>query len=125
MKKVLALFLIAVFMLAILPTAFAYVGSKSVYAYSTTSVRTWGNISCDYSGYFCSGTSFSGSGDVTKVTVRPKTTGGVNAANATTFSASALSGGKDYFSSDYATVDLWANTDVYNFGGSITGYWKF
>ena len=124
MKKVLVLFLIAVFMLAILPTAFAYDGSRSVYAYSTTSVRTWGNIPCDYSGYSCSGTSFSGSGDVTKVTVRPKTASGVNAANATTFSASVLSGGKDYFS-DYAAVDLWANTDVYNFGGSITGYWKF
>lgn len=124
MKRKIAATLVAVFMITTMSSALAYSGNKTVYAYSTTAVRTWGEITCSHDAYSCSGTSFSGSGSVTKITVRPKTSSGANAANATTFSASVLSGGKDYFSS-YSTVDLWANTDVYNFGGSITGYWRF
>lgn len=124
MKKLFALLIVALIAFASITTSFAYSGTKTVYAYSSTSVRSWGNIYCNRNSYYCSGTNFSGSGSVTKITVRPKLADGTNAAYATTFQRNLLSGGSDYFG-EYDEVDLWANTDVYNFGGSITGYWTF
>lgn len=102
-------------------TAQATATNHTIYGYSTTSVRAWGNVSCGgYLSYYCAGSSFSG--PATKITVRPKTSSGTNAANATTYAAGALSGGKQYFSS-HSQVDMWANTNVYNIAAGITGYW--
>ena len=102
-------------------TALATKTTRTIYGYSTTSVRAWGNVSRYYSAYHCAGDSFSG--PATKITVRPKTTSGQNAAYATTYSANALSGGKPYFDS-YSVVDIWANTNVYNNAAGIHGEWK-
>lgn len=127
MKRTVILVIAALFALVSVTTAFAYSGTKTVYAYTNTAYVNWASIMVAYSGYACSGTSFSAAASATKLTVRPKIQeDGRNAANATTFQQNSLSGGAPYFSyvvQNQTVVDIYSNTDAYNNGASITGYW--
>ena len=127
MKKIIALGIVALLVLASVTTAFAYSGTKTVYAYTNSSYPNWNNIDVEYTGYYCSGTKFEAAGTVSKLTIRPKVqSDGRNAANAVTFQANSLSGGNSYFSyvvPGTTIVSMYSNTDVYNNGASITGYW--
>lgn len=112
---------------ASITTSFAYSGTKTVYAYTNSSYPNWTGITVEYSGYFCEGTNFSAAGSATKITIRPKIQAdGRNAANATTFQQNSLSGGASYFSyvvQNSTVVDMYSNTNAYNNGANITGYW--
>lgn len=108
-------------------SAMALTQTKLVTAYSTTSSKVWGNINIDNPSYVVAGTSFSG--PATKLTVRPKSTSGTNAANASTFNASTLSngGGKAYYPGFIGgtIVNLWGNSDVPSYPASLNATWYF
>ena len=104
--------------------------AQSVCGASTVTVKALANISCNYTGYYCSGTEFAPSAshptDMT-VTVRPYAVGNSNErrGHATTYSTDNLSDGAEYFYPYPGAIDLWANTNIYNHAACIKGYWNF
>ncbi|MCI6965500.1 hypothetical protein MR810_00075 [bacterium] len=131
MRKVLSLFLTVAFMLVCISATIAETNVyHSVCGASTVTVKALANISCNYTGYYCSGTEFAPSAshptDMT-VTVRPYTVGNSNErrGHATTYSTDNLSDGAEYFYPYPGAIDLWANTNIYNHAACIKGYWNF
>lgn len=127
MKKVITTIVCFVLVFAFAGSALAQTTTRSVYAYSTTSSNVWSSISCSRENYKVVGTAFGG--PATKLTVRPKSTSGTNAAYASTFSSSTLTNGngKPYFPGygPGSTVNLWGNSDVPSYPASLNATWYF
>ena len=132
MKKHSRIFVLMLVAMLIMSTfvqpAMALTQTKLVTAYSITASNVWGSISCDRSNYKVVGTAFGG--PATQLTVRPRSTSGQNAANASTFSATVLtngSGGKAYFTGygPGSVVNLWGNSNVTSYPASLNATWYF
>lgn len=131
MKKILSLIFVVALMVIGISAAFAESNVfHTVSGASTVKVKALSDIRRSHTNYYCSGTEFDPSASHPTgmtVTVRPysKDTD-TYAGHATTYSADSLSGGASYFLNPLPDrIDVWANTNIYNHGASIKGYWNF
>lgn len=131
-KRKATLLLIIIIIVMIFSVTFAETNVyHSVSGASTTKVRALANIRRSHTSYYCNGTEFVPSSSYPNgmtVTVRPYLYNDpdTRAGNATTYSVDSLSGGAAYFVTPLPDrIDVWANTNIYNHGASIKGYWNF
>ena len=125
LKKVLGAILVVALLLAFASPTFAYTATRSISSSTTTSHIVVHNVARSYSSYSLSNASITTSGSATKLTVRPyKTDDVTKVANATTYKAGSLSGGKPYWSGAPSYICIMCNSDANDYV-SVYGLWKF